>query len=90
LAIWPYNKHIDSKKAVYIFLTHTQKDSKMNSPNNLVIDQIPNDYIVQVHQMLDLMREQYGVRVRIKKNGRTSSPLLDLPVFSIEMYEETV
>ena len=84
-----YNKHIDSKKAVYIFLTHTERH-KMNSPNNLVIDQIPNDYIVQVHQMLDLMREQYGVRVRIKKDGRISSPLLDLPVFSIEMYEETV
>jgi hypothetical protein len=59
----------------------------MNSPNNIVIDNIPNEYIVQVHEMLDLIREQYGVRLRIKKDGRTSSPLTVLP-FAVDCYDE--
>jgi hypothetical protein len=61
----------------------------MNSPNNIVIDGIPNEHIVQVHLMLDKMREQFNVRVRIKKDGKTSSPLSDLPP-AVECYEETV
>lgn len=60
----------------------------MNSPNNIVIDNIPNQHIIQVHLMLDKMRKQFNVRVRIKKDGRTSSPLTDLPL-AVECYEET-
>jgi hypothetical protein len=59
----------------------------MNSPNNIIIDNIPNDYIVQVHQQLDLIREQYGIRLRIKKDGRTSSPLALLPP-AVDCYDE--
>jgi hypothetical protein len=59
----------------------------MNSPNNIVIDQIPNDYIVQVHEMLDQIRLQYGIRLRIKKDGRTSSPLAILPL-AADCYDE--
>lgn len=60
----------------------------MNLPNNIVIDNIPNEHIAEVHQMLDKMREQFNVRVRIKKDGRTSSSLEHLPP-AVECYEET-
>lgn len=59
----------------------------MNSPNNIVIDGIPNEHIIEIHEMLDLIREQYGVRVRIKKDGRTSSPLSELPTRN-QCYEQ--
>ena len=51
----------------------------MNLPNNIVIDNIPNEHIAEVHLILDKMREQFNVRVRIKKDGRTSSSLEELP-----------
>ena len=59
----------------------------MNSPNNIVIDHIRNDHIVAVHKALDLLRDQYGVRVRIKQDGRTSSALRALPPAD-QCYEE--
>ena len=52
----------------------------MNSPNNIVIDQIPNWAHIMFHAELDRLRNQYGVRVRIKTDGRTSRPLRDLPL----------
>jgi hypothetical protein len=52
----------------------------MNSPNNIVIDQIPNWAVITFHAELDRLRDQYGVRVRIKSDGRTSRPLRDLPL----------
>ena len=51
----------------------------MNSPNNIVIDQIPNWAHIMFHAELDRLRDQYGVRVRIKSDGRTSRPLRTLP-----------
>lgn len=53
--------------------------SNIKSPNNIVIDQIPNWAIVQFHIELDRLREQYDVRIRIKDDGRTSKILRDLP-----------
>lgn len=58
----------------------------MNSPNNIVIDQIPNWAVVQFHIELDRLRSQYDVRIRIKDNGKTSSPLRDLPT-AADCYE---
>jgi hypothetical protein len=58
----------------------------MKSPNNIVIDNIDNDDIIDFHKDLDTLREKYNVRIRIKDNGRTSSPLRDLPIAS-ECYE---
>jgi hypothetical protein len=51
----------------------------MNSPNNIVIDEIPNWAVILFHAELDRLRDQYGVRVRIKTDGRTSRPLRTLP-----------
>ena len=51
----------------------------MNLPNNIVIDNIPDIHMAEVHLILDKMREQFNVRVRIKKDGRTSSSLEHLP-----------
>ena len=57
-------------------------DTKMKSPNNIVIDQIPNWAIVQFHMELDQLREKYDVRIRIKDDGRTNKPFRDLPTAS--------
>jgi len=50
----------------------------MNSPNNIVIDQIPNWATIMFHAELDRLREQYGVRVRVRADGRNSQPLTEL------------
>jgi len=49
------------------------------SPNVILLDQIPNEHILAVHQALDAIREQYGVRLRIKADGRSNSAVRDLP-----------
>lgn len=59
----------------------------MKSPNNIVIDSIDNDDIELFHKDLDVLRQKYNVRIRIKDNGRTSSRLRDLPIAS-ECYQE--
>ena len=50
----------------------------MNSPNNIVIDRIPNWATVIFHAELDRLREQYGVRVRIAADGTGLGPLEEL------------
>jgi GMP synthase-like glutamine amidotransferase len=51
----------------------------MKSPNQIVIDEIPNWAIVQFHIELDRLRSEYNVRVRIKDDGRTNKVLRELP-----------
>ena len=51
----------------------------MKSPNQIIIDQIQNKDILEFHKAIDELRVKYALRVRIKENGRTSSPLFELP-----------
>jgi hypothetical protein len=59
----------------------------MKSPNQIVIDEIPNWAIVQFHIELDRLRSEYNVRVRIKDDGRTNKSLRELPKAS-ECYQD--
>ncbi len=49
------------------------------SPNQVLLDGIPNEHIVAIHMALDKLRAKYGVRLRIKADGRSTSPARDLP-----------
>lgn len=59
----------------------------MQSPNQIVIDQINNEDILLFHAAIDDIRSKLKVRVRIKKDGRTSSPLTELPLLKDCGYE---
>lgn len=59
----------------------------MKSPNNIVIDSINEDDIYNFHMDLHNLCEKYQVRVRIKRDGRTSTPLNDFNDL-IERYKQ--
>lgn len=49
------------------------------SPNVILLKDIPIEHLKAVHQALDNIRQQYGVNLSIKADGRTSSRVQHLP-----------
>ena len=49
------------------------------SPNVVLLDNIPNEHIVAIHNALDELRAKYGVRLRIKADNRASTRVEPLP-----------
>ena len=54
-----------------------KKWQQSKSPNHIIIDGISNDDTYDFHMELHNLCEKYKVRVRIKKDGRTSSKMTD-------------
>lgn len=46
---------------------------------NIVIDQIQKDHFDNLLIELDKLKGKFSLRMRMKKDGRTSSSLVDLP-----------
>ena len=53
--------------------------------NQIVIDQLTPTNFADVLTDLRNLESKYLIRVRIKKDGRTSSPLMDLKDFVLEI-----
>jgi len=51
----------------------------------LVVDQIDDHNLTQVLAFMEGLSRKYDFRVRFKKDGRTSSPLKELPEVILEM-----